>query len=314
MKITNQLSIVKSANGEWTTVFNGVATVESDPTRIAECQVIYDATKGKGNKMEIYEDLVKNNMINIFVPRDENGEVCDVLSVEERVERGLQGMMDFFSEFEFEPNYRFVNSLAHKKSAKDKEDYILNYFRLLDNPYANEVGAKMKSREFKNILEDLECAPTPTKHVNTRFKVYYGSAGTGKTTLAQEESGGKCIVCNNTMLPSDIMEDFVFVNGEPSFTPSVLWQCMENGEKIVFDEINLLPFDSLRFLQGILDGKTSFDYKGHTVNIKPGFEIIGTMNLSIGGAIYGLPEPLVDRGYDFKEFKLTAKQLMNALQ
>ena len=162
-------------------------------------------------------------------------------------------------------------------------------------------------------MEDISYAK-PSTRINNRLKVYYGSAGTGKTTLAQKEADNRCIVCNNSMFPSDIMEDFVFVDGNPSFNPSILWDCMEKGKPIVLDEINLLPFDTLRFLQGLLDGKKTFNYKGRTVHIKDGFEVIGTMNLNIGGTVFGLPEPLVDRCYDFKEFKLSAEQLLDALK
>ena len=115
------------------------------------------------------------------------------------------------------------------------------------------------------------------------------------------------------MLPSDLMEDFIFKDGNPDFNPSLLWDCMEQGKTIVLDEINLLPFDSLRFLQGIVDGKSEFYYKNRPVHIHEGFQIIGTMNLSLGGMVYGLPEPLVDRCSETKEFALTAEQLAKAI-
>ena len=162
-------------------------------------------------------------------------------------------------------------------------------------------------------MKDIAQYGVPTSHINTRFKVYFGPAGTGKTTIAQEESENRCIVCNSSMLPSDLMEDFIFKDGNPDFNPSLLWDCMEQGKTIVLDEINLLPFDSLRFLQGIVDGKTEFYYKNRPVHIHDGFQIIGTMNLSLGGMTYGLPEPLVDRCSDAKEFALSAEQLAKAI-
>ena len=76
---------------------------------------------------------------------------------------------------------------------------------------------------------------------------------------------------------------------------------------------NLLPFESLRFLQTILDGKTEFIYKGKTVKIVDGFKIIGTMNLVVNGCTYGLPEPLVDRAEDLRKYSLTAKNLVGAI-
>lgn len=255
---------------------------------------------------------------NITLPFEE-ASVDEVEAVEEtpeaKVMRGLTNIIKFFSEFEFEPNYRFINTLGFKvvQSKTAARNYIVNYFSLTDNQYKNEVKDKIKSKEFDRILEDLSASSKPERVINKRFKVYYGSAGTGKTTLAQSEAENRCIVCNASMLPADLMEDFCFEDGKPSFKPSVLWDCMTEGKPIVLDEINLLPFDSLRFLQGILDGKAEFDYKGRKVIIADGFQIIGTMNLAIGGMVYGLPEPLVDRCADMKEFRLTADMLKSAL-
>jgi len=228
---------------------------------------------------------------------------------------GIRKMMDFFSEFSFTPSFRFTNTFAFMacKSKQDATDYVRNYFALMDSSYVKEVEQKIKSAEFTQIVKDIAQYGNPSTHINTRFKIYYGSAGTGKTTLAQEEAENRCIVCNSSMLPSDLMEDFIFKDGNPDFNPSLLWDCMEQGKTIVLDEINLLPFDSLRFLQGIVDGKSEFYYKNRPVHIKDGFQIIGTMNLSLGGMTYGLPEPLVDRCSDAKEFVLTAEQLAKSV-
>lgn len=228
---------------------------------------------------------------------------------------GIQHLMDFFSEFSFTPSFRFANTFAFMacKSKKAAIEYVSNYFALMDSSYIKEVVKKVKSAEFSQIVENIAQYGAPASHINNRFKVYFGPAGTGKTTIAQEESENRCIVCNSSMLPSDLMEDFVFTDGNPDFNPSLLWECMEQGKTIVLDEINLLPFDSLRFLQGIVDGKTEFYYKNRPVHINEGFQIIGTMNLSLGGMVYGLPEPLVDRCSSAKEFVLSAKQLAKAV-
>ena len=228
---------------------------------------------------------------------------------------GIQHLMDFFTEFSFTPSFRFANTFSFMacQSKTAAVEYVRNYFALMDSSYIREVTEKVKSAEFKKIVDDIAQYGTPASHINNRFKVYFGPAGTGKTTIAQEESENRCIVCNSSMLPSDLMEDFVFVDGNPDFNPSLLWNCMEEGKTIVLDEINLLPFDSLRFLQGIVDGKTEFYYKNRPVHIHEGFQIIGTMNLSLGGMVYGLPEPLVDRCSSAKEFTLSAKQLAKAI-
>lgn len=230
----------------------------------------------------------------------------------------VQHLMDFFTEFSFVPSFRFVNTFGYMciNDADKARAYVNNYFALMDSSYAKEVSEKVNSAEFTKIINAFVKyikAEGISNPVNTRFKVYYGSAGTGKTTLAQSEADNRCIVCNSSMLPSDLMEDFIFKDGNPDFNPSLLWDCMEKGQTIVLDEINLLPFDSLRFLQGIVDGKTEFYYKNRPVHIKEGFQIIGTMNLSLGGMVYGLPEPLVDRCCETREFVLTAQQLATAI-
>lgn len=228
---------------------------------------------------------------------------------------GIQNLMNFFTEFSFTPSFRFMNTFAFMACVGREKamNYVKNYFALMDSSYVKEVEQKINSTEFKKIVKDIAQYGKPSDVINSRFKVYFGPAGTGKTTIAQTESDNRCVVCNSSMLPADLMEDFIFKDGNPDFNPSLLWDCMEQGKTIVLDEINLLPFDSLRFLQGIVDGKTEFYYKNRPVHIKEGFQIIGTMNLSLGGMVYGLPEPLVDRCSETKEFKLTAEQLSKAI-
>ena len=227
---------------------------------------------------------------------------------------GINKLINFFSEFSFEPNFRFVNTFCLKlqKSRFAAKEYISNYFDLSDNSYKSSIDDKMNSTEFDIICSNLSKVK-PNKKINNRFELFYGSQGTGKTTYAMEQSNNNVMVCHSAMLPSDLMEDFKFIDGKPNFKPSALQNAMINGEKIVLDEINLLPFESLRFLQSILDGKKQFIYKGNTLEIKDGFKIIGTMNLSVNGTIYALPEPLVDRCENIKKYKLTAEQLLGAI-
>ena len=266
----------------------------------------------------------RNQFPNVLKGFVEVGEVSDAtptateaptLSKKDSLVIGIQRLMNFFSEFSFVPSFRFTNTFAYAcaDSRKTASEYVRNYFALMDSSYRNEVEEKMKSAEFSEIVKLIGEYGAPASPINSRFAIYYGSAGTGKTTIAQTLSDNRCIVCNSSMLPSDLMEDFIFKDGNPDFNPSLLWNCMEEGKTIVLDEINLLPFDSLRFLQGIVDGKVEFYYKNRPVHIHEGFKIIGTMNLSLGGMTYGLPEPLVDRCCEIREFVLTADQLAKAI-
>lgn len=217
-------------------------------------------------------------------------------------------LINFFTEFDFEPNFRFINTFTR---TKNKKEYVRNYFNLIDNPAKDAITDKMKSLEFVDILSNFGRL-VPTKQINNRLKLYYGSQGTGKTTQAIKESSG-VMVCHSAMLPNDLMEDFKFIDGKAHFIPSALQKAMTSGNVITLDEINLLPFESLRFLQSILDGKLEFEYKDTTIKIADGFKVIGTMNLKVNGMVYGLPEPLIDRCEVIKEFKLSAASLVGAI-
>lgn len=225
----------------------------------------------------------------------------------------IQNTINFFSEFDFEPNFRFLNTLSRNSDNKTAaKRYIHNYFALIDSPYINDIDNKMKSPEFDAIYEGF-AAQTTEKKINRRLAIYYGAQGTGKTTKACQEADNCCIVCNNSMLPADLMQDFDFDDGKATFKSSALYDAIVNGKTIVLDEINLLPFESLRFLQGIVDGKSSFIYKDREVKIADGFKIIGTMNLFVNGMAYALPSPLVDRCESIEEFKLTANDLIYSI-
>lgn len=227
----------------------------------------------------------------------------------EELKNQIDNLINFFSEFQFTPNFRFINTYC---LTTNKKSYIMNYMALSNNIYINEIQEKMKSEEFKR-LDEYFTNIKPSKKINNRLKIYFGDPGTGKTTKAMNESNNVVMVCHSGMLPNDLMEDFKFEDGKATFKKSVLYEAMENGTTITLDEINLLPFESLRFLQSILDNKTEITYKDKQVKIKEGFKVIGTMNLQVNNTTFSLPEPLVDRCEEIKEFKLKGKDLINAI-
>lgn len=272
----------------------------------------------KGHKYDVDESwkLIMIGYFELIVPEDGTADQSEINvdNINSKEETVVQHLIDFFSEFYFEPNFRFVNTLAllNKQDTVDAKQYVENYFELSDSEFLSSIVEKLCSLEFDVLLKDLK-EFSPSTKINKRFKLYYGSQGTGKTTEALKEADGLCMICHSAMLPSDLMEDFKFDDGKAGFNPSILWRAMEEGRKICLDEINLLPFESLRFLQSILDGKEEFTYKGVVVKIKEGFQIIGTMNLVVNGSVYSLPEPLIDRAEELKKFKLTASDLSRAL-
>lgn len=217
-------------------------------------------------------------------------------------------LIDFFSEFNFAPSLRFVNTFV---SVDDKKEYVANYFMLQDHPYSAEIKEKIASLEFDSIC-DIVNNYMPKDIINKRFKIYFGEPGTGKTTQALSETNN-IIICASDMLPADLMQNFAFTDGKAEFQKSDLWLAMESGSKIILDEINMLPFETIRWLQGILDGKSTFNYKGFTIKIKDGFEVIGTMNLNVSGQVISIPAPLVDRCSNIVEFKLSPELLIQAI-
>lgn len=254
------------------------------------------------SNMGLSEDQIINCLIDVVVdPSAPSDRELAILN------QSLEKMVDFFSEFSVEVSKRFLNTFA---MVKNPAQYCINYFKLQDHESYMEIKDKVKSPEFTYLVDNL--SGKARKVINHRIKVYYGAPGTGKTTKAAEESQ-KMIVCSQDMEPKDLMDNFDFVDGKATFKKSDLWLAIENGWTVCLDEMNMLPFESLRFLQGILDDKQEFEWKNQTIKIHPDFKIIGTMNLTVSGETRPLPEPLVDRCSDIVEFKSKASNLLDAL-
>lgn len=303
MKITSKINIQRIGTGEY--MLNGTVITDIQD----QLQRLHTACRAKTDeqRLAIFQRMVSDGSLPYFAEKK-----AAFISNEETVKNVMQEIINFFSEFQFTPSFRFVNTLCHKCVKGVAPAYITNYFRLIDSPYAAEIEAKIASPEFKYIIKTLSTVDIK-KTVNNRLKIFFGPQGTGKTTAALRETDNLTLVCNSSILPADLMEDFAFDDGKATFHPSILARCMEEGKPIVLDEINLLPYDTLRFLQGILDDKKEINYKGHTVHINDGFKIIGTMNLTVNGVTYGLPEPLADRCFGIDEYLISADQLMSAI-
>lgn len=322
MMITNDLWIACKRNGDvWHNLLGNAECVQDGQLKDELKHLLkvfrskYSSETYKLYELQRVRELFANNSGTQLSENDVYEKQLTDIRRKQTATDVIQKLMNFFSEFSFSPNFRFINTfckIIKRDGSKTAKSYIANYFALTDNGYYNQIVDKMQSSEFNDIISTFYNIGVE-KSINNRFKLYYGSQGTGKTTIAMQEANNNCIVCHSAMLPSDLMEDFAFDDGKANFKPSQLYKAMLEGKTIVLDEINLLPFESLRFLQSILDGKSSFVYKGQTVQINDGFQIIGTMNLQVNGMIYALPEPLVDRASELKEFKLTANDLVGAI-
>ena len=255
----------------------------------------------------------------------------------------ISKLRNFLKEFDFSGNSsaRFVNTLIIKAKQGKARDYLINYFKLIDSPYASAVIEKTRSVEFRALVKELK--EFDVNPINKRFELYFGNQGTGKTTFATKVYPCASIMpCNSSFEPCDLIETFDFddgkkqldklgidfdkeleseaipftdkvllfellmkAGGKPKYKPTPLLLAMLNGETVILDEINLLTRDCLRALQSYLDNKDRFEFKGTTIHIKEGFKVIGTMNLEVNGQIEALPAPLVDRAKDIEEFELS---------
>ena len=224
----------------------------------------------------------------------------------------IERLRNFLKELDIDLSIRLVNTFTFecKRNSSRAKELIVNYVKLTGGDYELAKG-RVQSKEFIDLINAFKFFQVDgAKRVNKRLKLYYGPQGGGKTTEALKEADGNCIICNSSMLPSDLLEDFKLSDGKGNLVASPLMKAMKEGKPIVLDEISMLSMQSLRMLQGLLDNKETFNYKGEVINIKDGFQVIGTMNLFVNGTCYSLPAPLVDRAYELKEFDLSPAKLL----
>lgn len=230
------------------------------------------------------------------------------------MEETINDYIDFSKDLDFDPSIRNINCFAYAchDSLKFAQEYYVNRLKIVGGEW-ELASEKVKSEEFALLVEKFEAIRMSKNVINERLKIYFGIPGGGKTTQALQEANNNCILCNSSMLPSDLIEDFKLKDGKGNLIPSPLRHAIEYGEKIVLDEIGTLTLDCLRMLQGLTDNKEYFKYKDEVIRINEGFQIIGTMNLFVNGTAYPLTEALGDRiCWDgLKEFKLTPKKLLN---
>lgn len=208
-------------------------------------------------------------------------------------------IMTFCKDFEFKPDPRLINSLRYCKNAQEAGEMIANSMELIGMPdeILSTAAPKFSSREWAEIFSGLKACPTSHGKINNRLEIYYGPAGTGKTTLAEKTyKGCKKIVASATQDPSELFtRNVVNEHGGVDLVLTELGEAMTNGEPIIVDEANLYNIAVLTRLQGVTDNGARFFDNGREIVIKDGFKVIVTMNLETNYGKTPLPTPLVSR-------------------
>ena len=133
-----------------------------------------------------------------------------------------------------------------------------------------EVG-KVKVEEFFRKFED-----PATKE---RLFIVVGETGVGKSYMIQKRYPDIIqYACDKRYDPYTLCYHFVNEGGEltPKETPFL--KALKEGKKVFLDEMNMLPHDTLLFIQGITDEKDTVVIGDEVVEISPNFKIIGAMN------------------------------------
>ena len=221
-----------------------------------------------------------------------------------------KSIITFCKDFSFDINPRIINTMFYIDK-KEINGYLVNCMELMgfDESLLELARKKFTSPEWKQIVSNLKNL-TPTRpNMNKRLVVFYGPAGTGKTTKAVQEYGildENGLAKNRVVASASADPDEMFTHFEPTtkrYELSPIGEAMLNGQPIIIDEANFYCSEALSRLQGVTDEQTSLTDNGILIPIKDGFKIIITMNLTTNtGGMRPLSEPLVSRCESIKNY------------
>lgn len=210
-----------------------------------------------------------------------------------------QKVKTFCKDFEFDPDPRLINSLRHCGTAEEAGVMVVDSMELIGMPeeILQRAAPKFQSAEWRGIFADMRKCPTSHGKINQRLAIYYGPAGTGKTTKAiADNPDADRIIASPTQDPSELFtRNVVNEHGGVDLVLTELGKAMVDGKPIIIDELNLYQSCVLTRLQGVTDGGEKLVDNGREIVIKDGFKIIATMNLETNYGKTPLPNPLVSR-------------------
>ena len=230
---------------------------------------------------------------------DENGYAKLTSQIAKQADEVAKRIMTFCKDFVFKPDPRLLNTMRHCSSKDEATELLINSMELDGFPTEDieEARNKTRSPEWGDIYKSLMACPLTHAKVNQRLAIYYGPAGTGKTTKAIEDNPDATrIVASPTQDPSELFtRNVVNDHGGVDVVLTEIGKAMTDGKPIIIDELNLYQMCVLTRLQGITDGGKKLTDNGVEIEIADGFKIIATMNLETNMGKTPLPDPLVSR-------------------
>lgn len=131
-----------------------------------------------------------------------------------------------------------------------------------------------KNYEIDNFFNSFE-----NKDNKERLFILLGETGVGKSFIVEKRFPTiPKWNCNKALDPFSLMYVLTDKGDGLRPHPTPFYDAIKNGGKVMLDEINELPHETLMFLQGITDEKKSIVFGDEDIIIHENFKIIGTMN------------------------------------
>lgn len=236
-------------------------------------------------------------------PKEERKPAVSLNTNEIKARKDLSKQLEnFVQDFGYEIDPRMKDTLSYQTPA-EMESYIQNCAKLIgiDDSLINYGSEKFKSPEWDKLKENLIKIKHVHERINKKLSIYFGPAGTGKTTTALKENPGAVkAIANANDKPSELFTTYNPTTNR--YEKTELSKAMEEGKAYVLDEGNLLPVQCWQRLQGVLDNSEEITDRGIVIKINPNFRMITTMNLITNCGKRPLPNPIVSRASVIKEF------------